>query len=120
MNKSRAVHRSSFIVHRSSFILPPTCQYGIKIDSATNQIKDRTHDKRGNLTQLPEGNTLDYDELGDMLFLPAGCGHQVTTPTAAISIDFPWEKNANLGLASMRLKPSKWLSKLRGKLGYGK
>lgn len=57
---------------------------------------------------------------GDMLFLPAGWWHQVTTPTATISIDFPWEKNANLGLASMRLQPSKWLSKLRGKLGYGK
>jgi RHS repeat-associated protein len=43
---------------------PADCQYGITIDSATNRIKDRSHDNRGNLTQLPEGNTLDYDELG--------------------------------------------------------
>lgn len=57
---------------------------------------------------------------GDMLFLPAGWWHQVTTPSATISIDFPWEKNANLGIASMRLQPSKWLSKIRGRLGYGR
>lgn len=57
---------------------------------------------------------------GDMLFLPPGWWHQVTTPTPTISIDFPWTNTPNLGIASMRLKPSKWLSKIRGKLGYGR
>ena len=40
------------------------CQYGITIDSKTNRIENLLHDPRGNLQRLPEGNTLDYDELG--------------------------------------------------------
>jgi RHS repeat-associated protein len=40
------------------------CQYGFQVDSATNRVKGRAYDKRGNLLQLPEGNTLEYDELG--------------------------------------------------------
>ncbi len=30
------------------------------------------------------------------------------------------EKNARLGVALMRLQPSKCLSKLRGRIGYGR
>jgi RHS repeat-associated protein len=40
------------------------CQYGFKVDSTTNRVEGRTYDKRGNMLQLPEGNTLEYDELG--------------------------------------------------------
>ncbi|HEV7238563.1 MAG TPA: RHS repeat-associated core domain-containing protein [Thermoanaerobaculia bacterium] len=40
------------------------CQYGFTVNSSTNRIANRTYDKRGNMLQLPEGNTLDYDELG--------------------------------------------------------
>jgi hypothetical protein len=40
------------------------CQYGFTVDSSTNRVEGRLYDKRGNMLQLPEGNTLEYDELG--------------------------------------------------------
>ncbi|MEO8383368.1 MAG: RHS repeat-associated core domain-containing protein [Acidobacteriota bacterium] len=40
------------------------CQYGWTIDSSTNRVVSRSYDQRGNMLQLPEGNTLEYDALG--------------------------------------------------------
>jgi len=57
---------------------------------------------------------------GDLLFLPAGWWHQVTTPTPTISIDFPWQKNdAAFARPFLRLIPCKVLRKIRGRIGYG-
>ncbi len=56
---------------------------------------------------------------GDMLFLPAGWWHQVTTPTPTISIDFPWQKNDSaFSRPFLRLIPCKVLRKIRGRIGY--
>ena len=40
------------------------CQSGMAIDSATNRVAGLTYDARGNLTRLPEGHELTYDEVG--------------------------------------------------------
>ena len=55
---------------------------------------------------------------GDLLFLPAGWWHQVTTPTPTISIDFPWQKTPQLGRPFMRLVARRMLRTCRGRLGY--
>jgi hypothetical protein len=55
---------------------------------------------------------------GDLLFLPAGWWHQVTTPTPTISIDFPWQKTPRLGRPFLRLIASDVLRKYRGRLSY--
>jgi RHS repeat-associated protein len=52
------------------------CQYGFTVNSSTNRIANRAYDKRGNMLQLPEGNTLEYDELG-MVRKENGNGRQV-------------------------------------------
>ena len=51
------------------------CQYGFAVDSSTNRVEGRVYDKRGNMLQLPEGNTLEYDELG-MVRKENGTGRQ--------------------------------------------
>jgi RHS repeat-associated protein len=52
------------------------CQWGFAIDSKTNRVASLTYDARGNLQKLPEGNTLEYDELG-MLRKETGTGRAV-------------------------------------------
>ena len=54
---------------------------------------------------------------GELIFLPAGWWHQVTTPTLTISIDFPWTKNPRLGRPFLRLIPWRLLTHFRGRLG---
>jgi hypothetical protein len=55
---------------------------------------------------------------GDLIFLPAGWWHQVTTPTPTISIDFPWQRTPHMGRPFVRLIASRLLRKFRGRLGY--
>lgn len=54
---------------------------------------------------------------GDLLFLPAGWWHQVTTPELTISIDFPWTRMPRRGWPFLRLALWKALTPLRGRLG---
>ena len=54
---------------------------------------------------------------GDLLFLPPGWWHQVTTPVPTISIDFPWQKSPELGRPFLRLIPWRILKRVRGRLG---
>ncbi len=55
---------------------------------------------------------------GDLLFLPAGWWHQVTTPGPTISVDFPWQRTPRLGRPFLRLVASNILRKVRGRLSY--
>lgn len=57
---------------------------------------------------------------GDFLYLPAGWWHQVATPSPTISIDFPWQKDREIGRPFFRLIPYRVLRHVRGRMGYVK
>lgn len=56
-------------------------------------------------------------EPGQMLFIPAGWWHQVTTPVLSISIDFPWTQAPKQGWPFLRLAIWRALVRFRGRLG---
>ncbi|GEM_PF-2053977 len=56
-------------------------------------------------------------EAGDMLFIPAGWWHQVTTPVLTISVDHMWPVRTHLSPQFLRLVPWRMLRRIRGHLG---